>query len=76
MNECNCIQDERIRDLKTRVDKLEERTDTMKDDLKDIKDFQLKLQDFQLKLLWAIISSAGISIVTLATIILKMKGMA
>ena len=63
----DCIQDERIRNLTTRIDKLEERTDTTKEDLKDIKAFQGRL-------MWGIIGALLSSTGTLLILIFKLKG--
>lgn len=63
----DCTQDERIRNIITRVDKLEEKVDTIKICLKEIKDFQNKL-------MWVTFGGLVSSVGSLILLILKMKG--
>ena len=64
MNQHDCVQDERIRDLQKRVDKLEERSDNTKEVLTEIKAFRAKL-------MWTIIGSMGVTILNLIVLLMK-----
>lgn len=57
-----CVQDERIRSLTTRVDKLEEQMYSIKDAIKDLKEMQSKM-------VFMMLSAMGLAIINLITFI-------